>query len=106
MNQSLIAFYTSTNLIFFNVLTAYLLANFMCRAFLIPWQVAGKVAIVFASFVFSTHIFVSTYFFSQHALKAWMAIGFSILPYPTAALRLHARKRSQQSNDIKYRSKT
>ncbi|BEV14599.1 hypothetical protein HBDW_13870 [Herbaspirillum sp. DW155] len=104
MNQSLIAFYASTNLISFNALIAYLLANFMCRAFVIPWKSAGKVAIIFASFVFSIHIFVSTYFFNESALKVGMAIGFSILPYPTAALLLRARKRAHQSNDIKCRS--
>ncbi len=88
MNQSLIAFYTSTNFISFNAVTGYLLANFMCQAFLIPWKIVEKTAIISASFVFSIHIFVSTYFFSEHALKVWMAIGFSSFPYPVAALSL------------------
>lgn len=94
MTSTLIAFYTKTNLVFFNVLTGYLLAHFMCRAFLTPWNITGKAMIIFTSFAFSTHIFASTYFFSEQTLRIWMAIGFSTLPYPTAALLFSLRKRS------------
>ena len=99
--QSLLAFYAGTNLISFNVTIGYLLANFMCSAFLVVWSERKKAAIMTASFLFSIHIFLSTYCFSSHPLKIAIATGFALFPYLMAAVLFYTRRKAARRQDGK-----